>query len=361
MTISGSANWYNVKSYGAVGDGVTDDTAACQAAVAAACASTYGRVVYWPAGSYKLTMPVAGVMFQLSAPGVQFIGDGGWRAGITPDAGGTKLLIYGGAGIVVQNGTDNGLALDGSYYDGFEGVRMERFQATYSGTTVTALTNGFGNYGTSVTFFKDWRGGGERWNDVCINNFRYGFQGIQSDINSFRDVMFRQNKVGMYLGPRSDQNDIFGIYGLHNDNLFTGDANDTKFWGGVSNSDGSSATCAFDFPGAYSGTTKNIHWYSFWFENSTGQAATAIDSFVRVGVGATNQVTDFYFHTPVIINSASPSTPRTKYLVNIGNADGVYVEGVAGQPLDAIMEFSGSTSPTSLIIRQDRRTIPTPR
>jgi hypothetical protein len=92
--MSGSANWYNVKSYGAVGDGVTDDTAACQAAVAAACASTYGRVVYWPAGSYKLTMPVAGVMFQLSAPGVQFIGDGGWR-------------VYGGAGIVVQNGTDN--------------------------------------------------------------------------------------------------------------------------------------------------------------------------------------------------------------------------------------------------------------
>ena len=41
----------NVLSYGATGDGTTDDTAACQAALAAAA----NRVLYFPPGRYKLT------------------------------------------------------------------------------------------------------------------------------------------------------------------------------------------------------------------------------------------------------------------------------------------------------------------
>ncbi|MFJ6559985.1 glycosyl hydrolase family 28-related protein [Streptomyces sp. NPDC091412] len=45
-------DWLNVKSYGAAGDGTTDDTATLQAAINAAAA---GNVVYLPAGTYKLT------------------------------------------------------------------------------------------------------------------------------------------------------------------------------------------------------------------------------------------------------------------------------------------------------------------
>lgn len=48
--------YYNVKNYGAVGDGVTDDTAAVKDAVTA-CNLT-GGVVYFPAGSYVLTDPL---------------------------------------------------------------------------------------------------------------------------------------------------------------------------------------------------------------------------------------------------------------------------------------------------------------
>lgn len=44
---------FNVKAYGAVGDGSTDDTAACQAAIDA-CNTAGGGVVYFPAGTYKL-------------------------------------------------------------------------------------------------------------------------------------------------------------------------------------------------------------------------------------------------------------------------------------------------------------------
>ena len=45
--------YYNVKNYGAVGDGATDDTAAVQAATTKA--NTTGGIVYFPHGAYKLT------------------------------------------------------------------------------------------------------------------------------------------------------------------------------------------------------------------------------------------------------------------------------------------------------------------
>ena len=45
-------NFLNIKAYGAVGDGVTDDTAAIQAAINAG--ATLGRTVYFPAGTYKV-------------------------------------------------------------------------------------------------------------------------------------------------------------------------------------------------------------------------------------------------------------------------------------------------------------------
>ena len=55
---------FNVKSFGAIGDGITDDTAAIEAADAAACAGTLGidgattlaeGTVYFPPGTYKHT------------------------------------------------------------------------------------------------------------------------------------------------------------------------------------------------------------------------------------------------------------------------------------------------------------------
>jgi hypothetical protein len=45
----------DVRSFDAVGDGVTDDTAAIQAALSEADGRTYGRAVYIPQGAYKIT------------------------------------------------------------------------------------------------------------------------------------------------------------------------------------------------------------------------------------------------------------------------------------------------------------------
>jgi hypothetical protein len=53
QTLSAPAYGYNVKDYGAVGDGVVDDGAAILATVAAA----QGAVVYFPTGTYYVANP----------------------------------------------------------------------------------------------------------------------------------------------------------------------------------------------------------------------------------------------------------------------------------------------------------------
>ena len=64
---------FNVKDYGAVGDGTTDDTAAIQAAVDASEAdkTNGGGVVYFPAGTYLISATLT-----IDEENVQFVGEG---------------------------------------------------------------------------------------------------------------------------------------------------------------------------------------------------------------------------------------------------------------------------------------------
>lgn len=62
-TVDGTAwqskGWHDVRDYGAVGDGVADDTAALQAALTAACATPRrGSLVLIPPGVYRTTAPL---------------------------------------------------------------------------------------------------------------------------------------------------------------------------------------------------------------------------------------------------------------------------------------------------------------
>jgi hypothetical protein len=66
---------FNVKTYDAVGDGVADDTAAITAAIAA-CVAAGGGIVFFPAGTYKITSTLtwsATVSFLGAGSGVSII------------------------------------------------------------------------------------------------------------------------------------------------------------------------------------------------------------------------------------------------------------------------------------------------
>lgn len=62
----------NVKAYGALGDGVTDDYTAISNAIAVAQASTFKPIVFFPAGRYRISRPL-----RVTTQGVRLMGAGG--------------------------------------------------------------------------------------------------------------------------------------------------------------------------------------------------------------------------------------------------------------------------------------------
>lgn len=75
---------YNVKAYGAVGDGVTDDRAAIQAAIDACPAG----IVYFPSGNYS----VSGTVF--IKPGISLWGNSMFTSNLIASANGVNIVGY---------------------------------------------------------------------------------------------------------------------------------------------------------------------------------------------------------------------------------------------------------------------------
>lgn len=89
---------FNVKAFGALGDGATDDTAAVQAAINA-CNTAGGGAVYFPAGTYMLT-PTGSPALALNMSamlGVRLVGDSEQGAVLKKTANGVLISISGTA------------------------------------------------------------------------------------------------------------------------------------------------------------------------------------------------------------------------------------------------------------------------
>jgi hypothetical protein len=85
-TLSAITNYLSVKNYGAVGNGVADDTVAIQAALAAASPTV---AVYFPPGNYKITSQIT-----FSTNNVCIIGDGSSQVVITYAGASTTNDIF---------------------------------------------------------------------------------------------------------------------------------------------------------------------------------------------------------------------------------------------------------------------------
>ncbi|MFQ5442702.1 MAG: glycosyl hydrolase family 28-related protein [Thermodesulfobacteriota bacterium] len=80
-------HWADVRAYGAVGDGVADDTAAIQSAVDAL---TGGGTVFFPQGTYKITSAVT-----VSASGVHLLGTGTGNTTIKIESAAIDGVVFG--------------------------------------------------------------------------------------------------------------------------------------------------------------------------------------------------------------------------------------------------------------------------
>jgi hypothetical protein len=93
LTGGGTASGYPVSGYGAVGDGVTDDTAAIQSAITAAI-SAGGGVISFPRGNYRITSALL-VNCGSSTVSIQLAGSGKLTTKITQATVGADIFVCG--------------------------------------------------------------------------------------------------------------------------------------------------------------------------------------------------------------------------------------------------------------------------
>jgi hypothetical protein len=123
--------WFNVKGYGAVGNGSTDDTAAIQAAIFAANTAG-GGIVYFPKGTYLISATL-----DLNTPGVSLVGVNKFNSWGTIN-GSVITFASGFAGPVVAI-TANNCAVDGLAFTPTSGNSTASI-VTFTGTSGVNLS-----------------------------------------------------------------------------------------------------------------------------------------------------------------------------------------------------------------------------
>ena len=134
-----SLPFFNVKKYGARGDGVTDDTAAFQACAAAVVSAGGGTIYFEPGKTYRVWGSTTGNLFSLiGANGVIVMGNGATidSAQVNPTLGACRVFEIGGV---------NGFAVDSLTFIGGNTTLTfstgEQFLRGYNGTHNVRVSN----------------------------------------------------------------------------------------------------------------------------------------------------------------------------------------------------------------------------
>lgn len=235
----------NVKDFGAVGDGATDDQAAIQAAIDAAEAAG-GGVVYFPASTSSYLI---GSQLTITISGVRLRGDGSKASVIAPNFDTTAAIFFDGTGGTVEqvgaellevahsgrtagptflfHDTKRGFLTDVEVTGAAVGLQMGTAADT-TGTVIVRLTrvrmntsgNGIDAYGESGLFLVACHLNGTAGNNSTGINVPGTFDGLWVD----DETLIETHDTGVWLHPSSgscaniylrgfsvDRPDLYGI------------------------------------------------------------------------------------------------------------------------------------------------------
>lgn len=154
--------WVSVKSYGATGNGTTDDTAAINNAINAVGAAG-GGVVYFPQGTY-LTSGTLTIAYD----GVRLVGDGKGNTTIKPVTGANFDVIA--TGIPATSGA-------AGFIRNHIGVEHFKLDCSQMSGTTSGAGNGIHFYGVRYSYIRDcWINSCPNWGillDGDATNFSY--------------------------------------------------------------------------------------------------------------------------------------------------------------------------------------------
>ncbi len=190
----------NVKdpTFGAVGDGTTDDYAAIQAAIDSATGALTGYCIYFPAGIYK----TSGVLNVADKANMYFLGDGVNTTVIKPTAAVTAAVKFGVSGVANQGISkihilcEDATSCIGIALTSIDGFWASDFKVSDASVGIDVV-NGFGMY---------------------FNNFRVDNSidaGIK--VNGGNDQFFSN---GVMLNPVGAQPTVAGIWVVKNEALW---------------------------------------------------------------------------------------------------------------------------------------------
>lgn len=229
---TGSTTSFSVIDYGAVGNGVADDTAAIQSAITAVIAAG-GGTVFFPAGTYKITSGITigsssvflrgagGYASIISAPnGVDAVTFSGSYAGggvedlrivgpgYSTASSGTGIKINNAAAIVIENvtieGTYNGFVNQGS---GAVANRLIGVDVAKVKNDAFLITGGNNTYYKNCTTFQDTGfPGGAGWRVTNSNGGPW-----------LENCVAQQNTTGLLLKTNSSGDSVFNVFATNCD------------------------------------------------------------------------------------------------------------------------------------------------
>lgn len=184
---------YNVRDYGATGNGIADDTDAIQAALNAVAAVTVhplsGRfqrrpTLYFPRGVYRITSGFAAIQ----ARDLNILGEGAPHSAIYYDSTANEVIF--------DLGTFS--PTPSNIFTGVQGLRITglRLQVANPGAAGSRFAQAVRASG----------GGSVTLRDVSALGFKYGFNSpYGGDFNNYTDTLAEYCDVGYYQGPGGQQ------------------------------------------------------------------------------------------------------------------------------------------------------------